>query len=383
MAVNISTVVGLELTPMRLAVDYQANVSVLVVDTRREPDGTMRAVPLRMGFIQQFAPSGSVTAKWGSLGSGPGQFQGPEGIAVDRDGNVYVSDSLNRRVQKISPFGTPLAQWGLQGRGPGRVTTPWGVAVDNAGQVYVTDRGLHRVVILAPDGSIRAEWGVAGTGRGELQNPEGIAVDADRNVYVADTANHRIQVFSFDGVPLTQLGGRGSAPGQFRAPSGVAVDRWGNVFVADTGNFRVQKLSREGESAGIWGGERGPSGAPNWLPADLALDPAGNVHVADALGRRILKLPTAVNPADQARSRATAPPKAPSGPGKTAHEVLGIAPGASLADVTSAYRKLARQYHPDRVADLGPEFSELAERRMKEINAAYQLLRQHLSAQQS
>ncbi len=57
------------------------------------------------------------------------------------------------------------------------------------------------------------------------------------------------------------------------------------------------------------------------------------------------------------------------------YEVLGVQSGASDEEISSAYRKLVQQYHPDRVADLGPELREVAEQRMKEINAAYQALK--------
>lgn len=57
------------------------------------------------------------------------------------------------------------------------------------------------------------------------------------------------------------------------------------------------------------------------------------------------------------------------------YDILGVAPTATPEEISSAYRQLAKQYHPDRVAHLGPEFRDLAEQRMKEINAAYQSLR--------
>ena len=61
---------------------------------------------------------------------------------------------------------------------------------------------------------------------------------------------------------------------------------------------------------------------------------------------------------------------------RSPYEVLGVESGASQEEISSAYRRLVQQYHPDRVADLGPELREVAEQRMKEINAAYQELKQ-------
>ena len=62
--------------------------------------------------IQKLSSTGTPLAQWGSLGAFPGQFNGPRGIAVDREGNVYVGDTGNDRVQKLSPTGEPLHQWG-------------------------------------------------------------------------------------------------------------------------------------------------------------------------------------------------------------------------------------------------------------------------------
>ena len=74
-------------------------------------------------------------------------------------------------------------------------------------------------------------------------------------------------------------------------------------------------------------------------------------------------------------------PRVPRQPGRevdelrSAHEVLGVRAGASRAEIRAAYQSLVQQYHPDRVADLGPELREVAERRTKEINAAYTTLK--------
>ena len=62
---------------------------------------------------------------------------------------------------------------------------------------------------------------------------------------------------------------------------------------------------------------------------------------------------------------------------RSPYEVLEVRPGASREEVTAAYRRLVQQYHPDRVANLAPEFRELAEQRMKEINAAYEQFKRH------
>jgi len=69
--------------------------------------------------------------KWGTFGSGAGQFNGPQGIATDRLGNVYVTDS--QRIQEFRPDGTFVASWGARGVGDGRFTATNGIAADFRG----------------------------------------------------------------------------------------------------------------------------------------------------------------------------------------------------------------------------------------------------------
>jgi DNA-binding beta-propeller fold protein YncE len=201
-------------------------------------------------------------------------------------------------------------------------------------------------------------------------------VDPNGYLYVADSGNHRIQKLSGDGVVLAQWGSRGTGPGYFDRPSAVAVDGQGDVYVLDGGNRRIQRLSPVGEPIIAWGGADGLS----WQPVDVAVDGKGNLYVADLEGQRVLKLAPAARSQRPRADEQARPPAGPAArPGKAAHEVLAVGADATLEEVTAAFRRLARQYHPDRVADLGPEFSELAERRMKEINAAYETLKRQLA----
>ena len=83
--------------------------------------------------------------KWGSLGSGDGQFSDPTGVAIDGSGNVYVADKGNSRMQKFDSSGTFLTKWGSLGSGDGQFSDPSGVAIDGSGNVYVADKGNSRI----------------------------------------------------------------------------------------------------------------------------------------------------------------------------------------------------------------------------------------------
>ena len=230
--------------------------------------------------IRKISPTGQVSTVAGQAqmqGSADGtgaeaRFFWPEGVAVDRNGTLYVADTYNFTVRKISRTGvvTTLAgQAGSPGSadGPGaasRFNMPMGVAVDGTGNVYVMDADFDQkttgnctVRKISPEGNVTTLAGLAGSpgdtdGKGSnarFTKSVGIAVTRDGTVYVADTGAHTIRRLSSDGV-VTTLGGMfqqvgktdgvGSAA-RFNAPQSIAVDEGGTVYIADTFNHIIRK----------------------------------------------------------------------------------------------------------------------------------------------
>jgi tripartite motif-containing protein 71 len=148
-----------------------------------------------------YGPEGSLQQRWGAgggdgaAGAEPGQFDHPEGLAVDAAGDVYVADTGNDRVVELSASGGVLAEWGSQGTGDGRFRSPTGLAVDAAGNVYVVDRENNRVQLFSPNGRFLAKWGTRGDGPGEFSQPTAVAIGCEGDAYVADTNNNRVQRF--------------------------------------------------------------------------------------------------------------------------------------------------------------------------------------------
>lgn len=229
---------------------------------------------------------------WGAKGSAPGQFSGPRGIAVDPQGNVYVSEFGNHRIQKFSSGGQPLSVIGRQGSQPGQFDQPFGLVVDARGGLVVAEWGNNRVQRLSATGQPVSAWGNPGGAksavRGEFNYPQGIAVDAQGTIYVTDSGNNRVQVFSSSGQLVNVWGQRGEAPGQFYAPDGIAVDSNGNLYIAEYGNNRVQVLSAGGRIVSQWGSKGSGPGEFNGA-GGLAIDGQGNVYVADQGNSRIQK----------------------------------------------------------------------------------------------
>lgn len=239
--------------------------------------------------IQKFDSDGNLLMKWGSSGSGDGQFIFPMGIAIDGSDNVYVSDSNNFRIQKFNSMGSFLAKWGSEGAGDGEFTSPYGIAVGSDGNVYVSDNFAGQIQKFNSDGIYQAKWGSPGNGDGQFGWVGGVAVDDSDNVYVVDIDNNRIQKFNSNGNFLAKWGSSGSGDGQFSLPYGVAVDGSGNAYVADYSNHRIQKFDSSGNYLAKWGSAGTGDGKFN-SPYGIAVDSIGNVYVADTCNNRIQKM---------------------------------------------------------------------------------------------
>jgi tripartite motif-containing protein 71 len=184
--------------------------------------------------------------EFGSYGEDDGEFVWPNGIALDSQGQVYVSDEWLSRISIFTKEGKFVGKWGTKGSGDGELHGPSGIAIAPDGTMFVVDSKNHRVQKFSLDGRYRGQFGSFGNGPGQFNTPWGIALDKDGLVYVADWRNDRIQKLTPDGQPLASFGQSGSGVGQFKRPSGVCVDNDGEIYVADRENDRVQILAPDG-----------------------------------------------------------------------------------------------------------------------------------------
>ncbi len=127
---------------------------------------------------------------------------------------------------------------------------PFDMAIDKNGNLYVTDFGADSVHIYNRRNEHITSFGGFGLKQGEFSGPEGIFVDKKNNIYVVDSGNNRVQQFRINRdnavIFLREFGKRGAGPGQFFRPTDVCVSDDGKIFVTDMGNKRVQVFDDSG-----------------------------------------------------------------------------------------------------------------------------------------
>jgi sugar lactone lactonase YvrE len=316
----VTTIAGLALAPgcedgAGPAARFNAPVAIA-----RGADGTLAVADRANSAVRKVTLPGFVTTVAGGprlSGGEDGQgaaarFNGPRGVAYDGLGNAFVADTGNSTIRKVTPQGAVSTLAGLAGvpgdedgsGGSARFRRPAGIAVDADGNVFVTDETSHTIRKVTPDGIVTTVAGQAlspgssdGTGNGaRFHAPFGIASDAAGNLFVADRGNHTLRKVTPEGVVTTlagQAGGSGSADGtgseaRFNEPRGVAVLGSGDIWVTDSLNYTIRRITSVGVvttlagSASRFGAIDGAGPAASFaFPAGIAATAAEEALVVD------------------------------------------------------------------------------------------------------
>jgi len=294
--------------PPRVAADSSGNIYFPSLHSIFKVD--------RAGTLTRVAGTGRPGYSGDGGAATAAQFQYPDGIAVDAQGNLYVSDRTAHVIRSISAAGTvtTIAGTGASGfsgdGGPAtaaQFNTPAGLAVDSSGNLYVADSGNNcvrrissgSVTTFAGNGSVAQAFGGDGgkAVNAFLSGPSGVSADPQGNVYIADTFNDRVRVVSAGGIIQTFAGNGLTAPVTDNVPAAssalflpvdVAASPSGAVYIADFGNslVRVVIAGAISTAAGSSGGAPIASGQTAISvrlngPTGLALDPAGNLYFAE------------------------------------------------------------------------------------------------------
>jgi sugar lactone lactonase YvrE len=308
----------------------QKRLYYLIADAE---NNVIRSVDTTTGTITTFAGNGTP----GDSGDGgpatDAQLNYPTGLCADQSGNVFIADTMNHRIRKVDPQGTitPFAGNGIATYFGDNVQAtdaslngPEAVALDGLGNLYIADTQNH--CIRKVDGATGIITTVAGTPtqpgykmdggpalNAKLNEPQGLYVDASGNLFIADTGNCIIrEVGASDGkittkaginpAVSTSCGDSGDGPAtetKLDRPHGVYVDKDGNIYIADEGNHRIRKVdittgnitTIAGNGVPAYGGDGGPAiDASLQNPKSVWVDVNGNLLIADNENNRIRKV---------------------------------------------------------------------------------------------
>jgi sugar lactone lactonase YvrE len=234
----------------------------------------------------KFDPSGKLLDAWGQ-----GMFAFPHGFHVDHEGNIWATDAngsdtvlglsakgRGHQVFKFSPSGKvlmTLGKAGVRGNGPDTFDQPTGVAVARNGDIFVTDgHGKNdRVVKFSKDGKFIKTWGRPGDKPGEFNQPHCIAIDSRGRVFVGDRSNSRIQIFDQEGNFIDQWK-------QFGRPSGIFISADDTLYVTDS---QTNAQTNPGRKRGIFIGSAKDGMVTAFIP-DPDVGNQDNTRISGASG---------------------------------------------------------------------------------------------------
>ncbi|CAF3738400.1 unnamed protein product, partial [Rotaria sp. Silwood1] len=238
------------------------------------------------------AKNGEVVAGGKGRGNGTDQLNGPIDVIVDKkNDSLIICDQDNRRV----------VQWSRQDGTNGQTIISniycEGLTMDNNGSLYVSDRENNQVrrwEIGDTNGTIVAGGNGKGNHLNQLNHPTYIFVDQDHSVYVSDLINHRVMKWMKDAKEGILVAGRqdmGDGVKQLSFPYGLIVDQLGHVYVADSVNNQIMRWSKRSKKGCIIVGGNGHGEQPNQVkaPRDLSFDRQGHLYVVDWGNHRVQK----------------------------------------------------------------------------------------------
>ena len=236
--------------------------------------------------VLKFDASGTLVKSFAA-----GQFLFPHGLAVDKDGNLWLADGQGasgkgHQVFKYSPDGRlllTLGRAGVAGEGPDTFNMPADIAVAPSGDVFVSDghnplETNMRIMKFSSTGVFIKSWGKKGSAPGDLNDPHSIAFDSKGRLFVADRLNDRIQIFDQDGRVLDVWK-------QFGRPSGLFISKDDTIYVADQqAGIRIGSAVDGSLKAFI----KAPTGATR-VAESVAVDAAGNIYGGENGAMKLMK----------------------------------------------------------------------------------------------
>ena len=232
--------------------------------------GDIAVVDLRGHCVFVFNKEGNCLKQLGKEGTHPGQFKYPSDVLFLNDNEILIADQLNHRIQHINiQTGSVVKTFGKEGEGKGHFKNPGCICLDDAERIVVTEFCNNRVQVMSKEGETLFTIGDSGPER--LSEP--YCCISYKNIFlVTQRDNHVIKAFDSSNTFLYQFGEKGNQDGQFNGACDMCFDDSNNLLVCDYDNNRVQQFSLDGRFTG-------KTSIPLQSPSDIVTAPDGRILV--------------------------------------------------------------------------------------------------------
>jgi DNA-binding beta-propeller fold protein YncE len=245
-----------------------------------ERAGLIYVADRQAGDVPAFSLQGVAKLRYGAKED----LQHPIGVAVDRQGNVYVADEAGGPLKIIDARGqvTKLELPAAEDQAPAKFGQ---MVIDRDHNLYVVERESCRIVVFDKNRQFKFAFGGLGDQPGKFKALQDVAVDRQGRIYALDAAGDPVQVFDRKGGYLfsfVQLG----EPGGATLPTGLFIDRHDQVWVVDQAQHCLKVFDRSGmllRQFGAYGQGEGEF----FHPTDAAIDNFGRVYVVELGARRM------------------------------------------------------------------------------------------------
>ena len=244
-------------------------------------EGNVVVTDIRGHCVFVFDKEGNCLKKIGGEGENSGQFQFPSGVSFLNENEILIAENGNHRIQHLNiKTGTVVKTFGKLGAGKGEFQCPVGVCLDDEGRIVVAEYSNNRIQVISQEGEAHSIFG--DTGPEKLNSPTG-CISIKNMIFVSDKNNNCIKAFNKSGPFLLKFGKSGNQDGQFKELQLMHLDSYNNLLVCDCGNNRVQQFSLDGRFTG-------KSAAVLPHPAGISSTPDGSILVTSYTDKKVYVL---------------------------------------------------------------------------------------------
>ena len=240
--------------------------------------GDIAVVDYHGNCVFVFNKEGNCLKQIGKEGTGPGQFKNPNGVSFLNNNEILIADQSNNRIQHINiQTESVVKSFGKKGERKGHFHNPLSICLADTERIVVSEFSNNRVQVMSKEGE--ALFTIGDSGPERLSEP--YCCISYKNIFlVTERDNHAIKAFDSSNTFLYQFGEKGNQDGQFNGACGMCFDGSNNLLVCDYDNNRVQQFSLDGRFTG-------KTAIPLQSPSDIVTAPDGRILVTSRKAYKI------------------------------------------------------------------------------------------------